>query len=378
MMDRIIVAGGSIAGVTAASTLRSEGWSGELIVLSDEHVMPYSRVPLSKGVLAGTQQPETATLAALPKDVDLRLGQRAVALHSESRTIELAGGERLNYDGLVIATGSRARRLATAGQQGELVVRTMADAQAISRQIPTASTAIVVGGGFLGMEVASTLLHHGLSVTVVDREPPLRRVLGEWLSDLLVTNAYAQGMKFVLAENGVELLGNPVRAVGIGQSRELKADLIISAVGDLPNTEWLETSGLRLAGGVVIDDACRVSPGIVAAGDVAVQEVEPAVFRRTPHWTNAVVQGQAAARALLDPTRSPYLPDHYFWTEQFGVDLKVSGRLPLNGPPRILEGDPSEMSTLAQWWNGDIPIAAAALNHKMPVVRLKALAALHD
>ncbi|WP_137845399.1 FAD-dependent oxidoreductase [Microbacterium sp. 2FI] len=371
-MNNVVIVGGSIAGVTAAGSLRALGWTGEITVLSDEHDPPYSRVPLSKGILAGTEPAESAVLPALPDDVRVRTGVRAVRLHTEGKTVELDNGELVPYDGLIVATGARPRRLAEVGQTGEHVVRTLSDAENIASAVVGARTAIVVGAGFLGMEVASTLRHHGLDVTVIDRDPPLLRLLGPWLADLIVGRATADGVRFILAPNGVELIGDPVRGVITGPGEEHFADLVVTAAGDLPNVEWLESSGLPLAGGLVVDDRCVVAPGIVAAGDVAVREVLPGLFRRTPHWTNAIVQGQAAARAMLDSDTAPYEPDHYFWTEQFGLDIKIAGELPLEGAPEVMAGDPDELSALLQWRRDD-RIVAVAINHRMPVARLKAM-----
>lgn len=374
-MKEVVVVGGSIAAVTAAGTLRTQGWDGQISLVTEEQVPPYSRVPLSKGVLAGTQSWESAALPALPADVEVLLGRRAVALHTDRRRVELDDGTDLAYDGLVVATGARARRLAAPGQRGEHVVRTMADARGIAACVPAARTAVVVGAGFLGMEVASTLCKQGLDVTVIDRDPPLRRLLGAWLADLVVDAAVDAGVRFILAPDGVELVGDPVGAVTWGQEqdKQLAADLVVSAVGDLPNTEWLEASGLPLAGGLVVDDRCVVASRIVAAGDVAAREIEPGAYRRTPHWTNAVVQGQAAARSLLDPECAPYALDHYFWTEQFDLDIKMAGELPFAGEPCVLEGEPKTRSALVQWQRAGEPVAAATINHRMPVVRLKRL-----
>lgn len=373
-MQRVVVVGASIAGVTAASSLRAAGWNGHLTVLSDEDVAPYSRVPLSKGILAGTQLPETATLVALPDDVVLRYGAAAAALHTERQVVELSDGSEIAYDGLIIATGSRARRLAAEGQSGELVVRTLADARAIAERVPGARSALVIGGGFLGMEVASTLKHHGLSVTVIDRDPPLLRLLGPWLASFIAERAVEQGIDFVLAPDGVELLGSPIRGVAYGDDRRIMVDLVVSAVGDLPNMEWLESSGLPLAGGLIVDDHCRVASRIVAAGDVTARESSPGSFRRTPHWSNAVAQGRAAALSLLDSESEPFRPDHYFWTEQFGLDVKIAGELPFEGDPAVLEGSVESGSMLLQWSSNGVPTAAVAINHRIPVVRLKALA----
>lgn len=369
----MIVVGGSIAGVTAASTLRAEGWAGDIIVVSEEEGLPYSRVPLSKGVIASVPSTSSTALPPLPADVELRPGSRATALHPERHLLDLADGSSLRYDGLVVATGARARRLASNGQRDELVIRTLADAQTIATRIVGARSVVVVGAGFLGMEIASTLRGHGLTVTVIDRDPPLRRVLGPWLADVMVAAALRHSVRLIHAPDGVELVGDPVRAVAYGADELLEGDVIISAVGDLPNVEWLMSSGLAVAGGLVVDNHCRVTPTITAAGDVTVQETSPGTFRRTPHWTNAVAQGQTAARNLLDPAAAPQQTDHYFWTEQFGINLKIAGALPIPGEPEVIAGNPDDLSALLQWRRDGAPIAAAALNHRMAVVKLKAL-----
>ncbi|WP_353649476.1 FAD-dependent oxidoreductase [Nakamurella sp. A5-74] len=373
-MPHILIVGGSIAAATAAGTLRADGWDGAITILGEEEHPPYSRVPLSKGVIAGLLPVAATELPPLPDDVEVRTGQRAVALHGELRAVELADGSRVPYDGLVISTGASARRLAGAGQQGELVVRTLEDAEAIAARVGDARTAIIVGAGFLGMEVASTLVRLGLDVTVVDRDPPLQRLLGTYLAGVLVAAAVESGLRVLIAPDGVALAGNPVSGVSTREHGELSADLVVSAVGDLPNVEWLRTSGLPVQGGVVIDSRCAVAPDIVAAGDVTVQELVPGVFRRSPHWTSAVNQGRVAARTLLhaesaSPTAS------YFWTEQFGCDVKLVGELPFDGEPRVVDGDVTKRSALLHWPRDDDFGAAASLNYRLPIVKLKALAA---
>lgn len=371
--ERIVVVGASIAGVTAASELRVAGWTGRLTVVSDEAAPPYSRVPLSKGVLAGTHAVETAALAALPDDIELRLGVSATALRLEQRLVELSDGSALPWDGLVIATGARARRIAADGQRGELVVRTLGDAAAIAARAATASSAIVVGGGFLGVEVASTLRGLGLDVVLVARERPLLRLLGRWLADLVAEAGAAAGVRFVVAPDGVALLGDPVTGVRLDDGGTLTADLVVSAAGDLPNIEWAEGSGLEIDGGIVVDDRCRAAPDVVAAGDVVALRTPEGDARRTPHWTNAVGQGRAAASALLDPAAPAFLADHYFWTEEFGLDVKIAGRLPLVGEPEVVRGSLDDRSALLTWRGDGGVVAAVALNHRIPVARLKAM-----
>ncbi|MFT4306131.1 MAG: FAD-dependent oxidoreductase [Microbacterium sp.] len=211
----------------------------------------------------------------------------------------------------------------------------------IASHVRAGSTAVVVGAGFLGMEVAYTLLRHGVAVTVIDRDPPLQRLLGDWLADDVVARAEAKGVRFVLAPHGVELLGDPVHAVR-WEDHTLVADLIVSSVGDVPNVEWLQTSGLRLAGSVVVDGRALAAPGIAAAGDVATREV------------------------------APYEPDHYFWTEQFDLDVEIAGELPLAGAPTAFDGDAADDTTLLQWASGD-GLAAVAIDRRIPIARLKSL-----
>ena len=373
---RVVVAGGSVAAVTAADALRVQGFDGEITLLSDEAHAPYSRVPLSKGVLSGRETPDSATLPALAGDVSVRLGTRVAQLRADRQRVVLSDGEEVPYDAVVIATGARARRLTAPGQRGEFVIRTLDDAIALAARIGTASSVLVIGAGFLGMEVASTCADWGLAVTVVDRDPPLRRLLGAWLADLVVKSARERGVRFVVAPDGVELFGHPEVAGVDRGSRRLTADVVVSAVGDLANTDWLADSGLPIEGGLVVDSRCRVTPRIVAAGDVTVTRIHGQAHYRSPHWTNAIQQGQAAAAALLHGDAAPALrPDPYYWTEQFGLDIKISGQIPEHAPPAVLAGDPRQRSTLLQWCHGDRPVAAVSVNHRIPIAKLKKLSA---
>lgn len=373
-LERVIVAGGSIAGVTAAEHLRMQGFTGEIVLVSDEQHAPYSRVPLSKAVLAGREPASTCTLPPLGDDIELRLGVPLTGLDPALATVGLADGSSLSYDGLVIATGARARSLATSEQRGEHLLRTLDHVASLAPRLRTARTVAVVGAGFLGMEVASTCLELGLEVTVIDRDPPLRRLLGTWLAGLVTARARSRGARFVRAPQGVTLLGSPgITGVGVG-CEILEADVVVSAVGDVPNTGWLTTGNLPLDprnGGVLIDSRCRVigHDRIVAAGDVTVDG-----SGRSPHWMSAVRQGQAAATALLEGDGAvPLQPDPYFWTEQFGLEIKISGHIPTDGRPEVLAGDPAGYSALLRWQPDDGRPAAASVNYAIPVGKLKRL-----
>lgn len=373
---RVVVVGGSIAAVTAAESLRLEGFDGDITLLSDENHLPYSRVPLSKGILNGKESIQSALLPPLSQDITIRLGAQAVALSPERQRVQLGDGEEVPYDRLIIATGASARRLARPGQKGEHVIRTMEDIETLSSTLRGARSVIVVGGGFLGMETASTCTDLGLRVTLIDREPPLRRLLGTWLSDLVIDAARERGVDFILAPEGVELVGKPqVHGVDFGHG-VLTADVVISAVGDTPNVDWLAGSGLTIRGGIVVDTRCQVTPQIAAAGDVTVTATSRETYERSPHWTSAVRQGRMAAAVLLHGDNAVAIkPDPYYWTEQFGLDIKISGEIPRESRPVVLEGDIGRRSALLQWQSKERPIAAVAINHRLPIVKLKRLGA---
>lgn len=372
----IVIVGGSIAAVTAAQVLRAEGYQGNLTMLSAERQLPYSRVPLSKSVLSGTANLASCALPISTDEVDIRLGQRVIGLDDKNRSVHVANGEAVTFDGLIVASGARARRLAQPRQSGEHVVREVSDIPALKERLQTARTAVVVGAGFLGMEIASTCIALGLDVTVIDRDPPLRRLLGSWLSSLVVAKAEASGVRFVKAEDGVRLLGDRQVSGVVFDGVTLPSDVVISAVGDIPNTEWLGEKRLRAAGAIVVDQRCVAGRDIVAAGDVAAIRGPAGKLTRLPHWNNAVRQARSAALSLLYGRDAPVAtPDFYFWTEAFGMQIKVCGRIPDQEAPAILERDDTSGSYLVQWvTSGGKPVAAAAVNRKLPVAKLRRLA----
>jgi 3-phenylpropionate/trans-cinnamate dioxygenase ferredoxin reductase component len=368
---RVVVVGGSIAALTAVETLRMEDFDGTITVLSDEDLPPYTRVPLSKGVLAGLESADDVVLAPLADEVDLHLRTPATGLDVDARTVLTPLGP-VPYDGLVIATGARARRIGTRGQ-AERVLRSYDDGLRLRDHLSRVSSVLIVGGGFLGMEIASTARTLGKEVTVVDIAPPLDRLLGTTVGGYVRSVAERAGVRFVLAHGGVRLLGAPFpTAVETPDGRRLEADLVVSAVGDVPNVEWLAGSGLPISGGVLVDEHCRVSPHVVAAGDVAALSTGDGQLTRIPSWTNAVEQARAAVRALLHGDDAPeYRPSRYFWTEQFGLDVKMVGPLDPQGEPSVLDGALGGDSALLVWPDGAAPQQVVAVNHHTPPAKLK-------
>ncbi|MBM7469009.1 NADPH-dependent 2,4-dienoyl-CoA reductase/sulfur reductase-like enzyme [Microbacterium keratanolyticum] len=369
-MEHILIVGAGIAAVTAADALRRAGHTGRITVVGDEPHAPYSRPPLSKGVLKKTETLDSVTLPALPADVELLRGTPAVALDRDARTVRLADGQSLPYDGLVIATGARARTLRADGA-GETVLRGIDDALALEARWAHARSVLVIGGGFLGMEVASTARHLGLDVTVIDLVPHLVRQFGTYLTERMTAAAEASGVSLVVAPEGIELIGDDVvqgvRTVG-GATRA--ADVVVSAVGDLPNVEWLASAGLADPRGLLVDSRCRIAPDIVAIGDVA-----RTGERRTPHWGAAIDQARVAAVALLHGDEAAeYVPAPYFWTEQWGLDLKICGEIPIDVEPEVIAGSWHENSLLLQYSVDGVPVAAASVNRRFPITKLRALA----
>ncbi|MBY6365090.1 NAD(P)/FAD-dependent oxidoreductase [Rhodococcoides corynebacterioides] len=349
--QRIVIVGDSIAGYTAARELRALGHSGDIVMISGDPDGAYARPPLSKRVLAdGIGASDRWDLSDLSL---LVTAGRATSLDVSRRLVTVDGGEQIAYDALIAATGAHARRLATPGQEGELVVRTLAQAAVLREHLDAAESAVIVGAGFLGMEVASACAARGIAVTVVDTEPPLHRILGPFLSEAVHARAAQQGVTFRRATTPVELVGNPIEGVRIDDD-VVTADLVVTCAGETPGTEWLDGSGLANEVGVGIDDRCATTePGIFAAGDVTWLRSHVDAPRRTPFWSNAIAQGRVAAASALGIRACCAPVDEYFWTEVMGLSIKVIGPLPLVGPPTVLEGSIENGSALLEWRHDD-------------------------
>ncbi|MDZ7930537.1 FAD-dependent oxidoreductase [Rhodococcus sp. NPDC076796] len=366
---RIVIVGDSIAGCTAARELRARGHHGPIVMIGADEDGCYARPPLSKHVLKGeAAEAETWDLSDLGITA---IVDPAVSLDATRRTVTTTAGIDVPYDALIVATGAAARRIAGPDQAGEIVLRTFADVRALRSTLDEASTAVVVGAGFLGMEVASACAARGIAVTVVDVDPPLQRLLGSFLSDAIVARAQAASVEFVRADAPVTLGGDPVTGIEFAD-RTLTADLVVTCAGDEPQTSWLDGTGIADRIGVGIDYRCATTvPGIFAAGDVAYSRT---ASRRAPFWSNAVAQGKVAAASALgvEPTCPP--ADDYFWTEILGLSIKVVGPLPLQGDPTVLEGSVEDGSALLQWTHEDGRTTIVAFGIKKPVGLLRRLA----
>ncbi|WP_369138492.1 NAD(P)/FAD-dependent oxidoreductase [Modestobacter versicolor] len=370
---RVLVVGGSIAAATAARALRGRGHTGPVTLVSGERHPPYARPPLSKGVLTGTEEPGSAQLPDLA-DVELRLGVPAAGLDVAARRVTLADGTTLDWDGLVVATGARARTIPGAEAAGARTLRDLDDARELGALVRGARSVVVVGGGPLGMEVASVARDLGARVTLVSDVPPLRALMGDHVSRLLVAAAEAAGVT-VVTEPVRELLardGGGTTAV-LASGHRVEGDAVLVAVGCRPNVEWLAGSGLDVGpGGLVVDEFLRAGPGVVAAGDV-VAHPHPVGALRTPYWSNAVDQAMAAVDALVEAEPAPFRARPYFWTEQFGHSVKLVGALPDVGEPEEVA---SAAGTVLRWRGPDgVPTGVAAIDCPLSVPRLRRLLA---
>ena len=245
----------------------------------------------------------------------------------------------------------------------------------LRRRVEAGPRVIVVGGGPLGMEVASGALAHGCDVTVVSMDPPMGLQLGDYLSELIVATAQARGLRVVrTGASHLERDGDATRVV-LSDGHSLVADLVVMAIGDVPNVEWLEGSGLLRDGVLVADEHGQVAPGIAAAGDVAMVPT-PLGLRRVPLWNSAIEHARVAAANLIGSGTGPVTTLPYFWTDQFGISLKAVGHAPFSGAPVVVAGEGVDGGLLLQWPGDGAPQggAAVAVNHRIPIPKLRALA----
>ena len=378
---RLVVVGGSLAGLRAAETARKLGFAGQVTMISAEPGLPYDRPPLSKAYLRPGDVDVTFrdpdTLRGL--EIDLRAGVRATSLDVAARTVFTDRGA-FPYDGLVIATGVSARRPPIPGDlEGVHTLRTLADARAIRAAFDAGARVLVVGAGFIGSEVASSARARGLEVTIVEHlDTPLVRSVGSDIGAALSSLHTGHGTGLRLGTKVVSLEGKgKVERARLSDGTVLDVDLVVFGVGATPNTRWLTSSGLKLDDGVVCDEYLRAAPGIYAAGDVA--RWPNGLFGGAPmrleHWTNAAEQATAAVRHWLRPeTVQPYEPVPYFWSDWYDSRIQFAGS-PAAEQVRLVSGSPEEGKFAALYRRGDRVIGALTLNRPSLIMKLRMLVA---
>lgn len=349
-----VIIGASLAGGKAAETLREEGFTGRVVLIGEETEPPYERPPLSKGYLWGSDERTQAYLHEeswwSEQNIELQLGRRATDLDAATRTITLDGVDELRYDKLLLATGSRVRGLRVPGHDLHQVryLRTMDEAQQLLARLRRGAghRVVVVGAGWIGLEVAAAARGHGCEVTVVEQdELPLRRVLGDEVAALYRDLHAAHGVEFRFGVGVRELTGadGELGGVVLADGTELPADTVVVGIGIAPATELAVAAGLTVDNGVLTDAALRTSdPDIYACGDVAcVPNPVAGGPIRVEHWSNALDGGPVAARSMLGQEVT-YDKVPYFFTDQYDLGMEFSGYFPPGEFDRVVfRGDPA-------------------------------------
>lgn len=348
MTETYIIIGAAQAGGWAAKTLRDQGFTGRLVLIGDELYPPHERPPLSKDVLLGVKPPESTHLWAPEKlaNIEIKLGARAERIDREKRQVVLANGETLTYDRLLIATGSRVRRLNTPGADlpGVHYLRTIDDTLAIKRELNADTKLIVVGGGWIGLETAAAARKHGAQVTVVEMANQLcNRALPRGLADWLQSKHEGQGVTVRLNTTVKQFAGNgKIERAILASGEELPATMVVIGIGIVPNQELAAAAGLAVDNGILTDACGRTDdPAIFAAGDVTNHANEFLRRRiRLESWANAQNQAIAAAKAMLGKTE-PYVEIPWFWSDQYNLNIQMLG-IPHKTDASVVRGDRSK------------------------------------
>ncbi|MER6415276.1 NAD(P)/FAD-dependent oxidoreductase [Streptomyces humidus] len=379
-MRTVAVVGASLAGLSAARSLRKQGFDGRLVVIGDELHRPYDRPPLSKEFLAGALGEAELALEAEGEDLAAQwlLGARATGLDHVARAVRLADGREVRADGFVIATGAVARTLpGSAGLAGVHTLRTLDDARALRDELARGGRLVVIGGGFIGAEVASTAYALGLDVTVVEAAPtPLAGPLGAAMG-AVVSGLHADHGVRLLCGVGVKGLSGESRvdAVLLEDGRSLPADLVVVGVGAHPCVGWLEGSGIALDNGVKCGADGRTSlAGVVAVGDCA-NWYDPRAghHRRVEHWTGARERPEAAVATLLaGGAVEPGVPrPPYFWSDQYGVRIQFAGHAAEADSVTVEAGTADDRDVLAVYRRDGRPVAVLGMNQPRLFMRAR-------
>ncbi|RZU75570.1 NAD/ferredoxin-dependent reductase-like protein [Micromonospora kangleipakensis] len=350
-MENFVIVGAGLAGAKAAQTLREEGFDGRVVLLGEEPERPYERPPLSKGLLLGTTPRRDVYVHDAgwyeANHVELRTATRVTGIDRDDRQVVLADGERLGYDKLLLTAGSTPRRLDVPGADlgGVLYLRSLADSDRIAEALTDQAQLVVIGAGWIGLEIAAAARRHGAAVTVVETaDLPLQRVLGDEVARVFAALHRRHGVAFHFGV-GVRQLGGTgrVSSVVLTDGTQLAADTVVVGVGIQPNVQLAEAAGLKVENGIVTDARLLTSdPHIHAAGDVA-NAYHPLLGRhiRVEHWANALNGGPAAARSMLGQ-QVEYARLPYFFSDQYDLGMEYSGWVAPDGYDRVVfRGDPA-------------------------------------
>jgi 3-phenylpropionate/trans-cinnamate dioxygenase ferredoxin reductase subunit len=381
MATAYVIVGASLAGATAAITLREEGARGAVTLIGAEHEPPYERPPLSKAYLRGEVPFDQALVRPsafyAEHGIETMFGARATRIDAAARVVELEDHRRVPFDALLVATGGRNRRVSIPGGdlEGVYSLRTVQDADRIRAESVTGRRAVVVGMGFIGSEVAASLRQKGLNVVAIDpAKTPLFRVLGEAVGHTIAELHRAHGVRTIFEDTVAAFEGTGrVSCVVTKGGLRLECDFVVVGIGIEPVVDLLDGSGIHVDNGVVVDQYCQTNvAGIYAAGDVA-NHYHPVFGRqmRVEHWQNAIKQGATAARNMLG-TRVAYDEVHWFWSDQYDANLQYAG-FHTTWDQLVVRGRLDSRSFLACYVNEGRIDAAVGLNRAKDVRRIMPL-----
>ena len=376
--DHCVIVGASHAGVQLALQLRREGWQDAITLVGDEPGLPYQRPPLSKACLLGSKTPDGIPLRPQKlfeqSGIELRLGQRVTAISRDERTVLFDDGSSLAYSKLALCTGTRARRLEIPGADlpGLHYLRTAEDANGIVADLDSASRAVIIGGGYIGLEASAALRKLGIEVTVLELAPRLlARVTSPEVSMFFERLHREEGVRVITGVSVAAIEGTDrVSGVRCAGGARFEADLVIAGIGVLPNSELAADAGLLTANGIVVDEFTRTSDhDIVAVGDVADQFSSRYGLRvRLESVQNATDQAKTAA-ATLCGRRQAFSALPWFWSEQYDVKIQTAG-LSVGFDRIVVRGDPGEGRSFSAWYfAGDRLLAVDAVNDMKAYVR---------
>jgi NADPH-dependent 2,4-dienoyl-CoA reductase/sulfur reductase-like enzyme len=371
-MLRLVIVGASLAGLRAAQAARAAGHDGGIVMIGQEPHLPYTRPPLSKELLQGTQEIEDSALQVGDLDVEWRLGVPATGLDRERRRVRLEDGTEAPYDRLIIATGCRARRWEGPGSdlEGVHTLRDLEDAVALRKALSSSEHLLIVGAGFIGCEVAASARTLGVEVTLVDIAAHPLLPFGSQLGERWTRMHRDHGVDLRLGVGLAVLRGGSGRVehAELTDGRTVTADSVLLALGSRLNTEWLAGAGLELDPAILCDATLTTvsDPEILAAGDIAAVPVRLAdgTPLRIEHWTTAAEHGQLAGRnALLDPAdRTAHANPPYFWSDQYGSKIQALGCPALADRIELLEQSPEDDRFVAACVSGDRMIGIVGMN----------------
>lgn len=346
--DAIVIVGAGQAGLQIAESLRVEGWDGPIRLIGDERYPPYHRPPLSKAWLIGaalaTQIGIRGPDALERSGIELITGRRAVAIDPAAKTIDLDDGSTMGWRGLALATGARPRALPVPGADldGVLALRSLDDATALAARLVPGARVVVIGAGFIGLEVAAAAVKRGCAVTVVEAQSRIMaRAVPPAISAFHTRLHESHGVRILLDTGVTAILGDGgrVHAVATGAG-ELAADVVVVGIGVVVDEALARTAGIACERGIVVDACSRTSvPGIVAAGDCTVRRLADGTLQRLESVQNAVEQAKSAAAALMGQER-PFTATPWFWSDQYDVKLQMAG-LSAGATRTVTHGDPA-------------------------------------